>query len=73
LEITLLVSGEEQVRIINEQIRAVTSISDGPAISSRMPDPSDQSVRSRDGNERNDRLTGQSARKTGITKEGRKT
>jgi len=68
LEITLLVSGEEQVRIINEQIRAVTSISNGPAIPSRMPDPSDQSVRSRDGNERNDRLTDQ-----GMTKEGRKT
>jgi hypothetical protein len=73
LEITLLVSGEEQVRTINEQIRAVTSVSDGLAIPSRTPDPSDQSVRSRDGNERNDRLTDQSAQKTGMTKEGRKT
>lgn len=68
LDITLLASGEEQVRAINEQIRAVTSIPDGPAVSSRMPDPSGQPIGPRQGNERNDRLTDQ-----GMTKEGRKT
>jgi hypothetical protein len=73
LDITLLASGEEQARAINEQIRAVTSASDGPAIPPRMPDASGQSNGPRHENELNDRSTDQSARQTGMTKEGRKT
>ena len=52
MDVTLLASGEEQVRTITEQIRSVLSASDRSVFPTRMPDPSGQPTAQRPGGER---------------------